>query len=70
MDGLAKAKGASISQIALAWLMAEPVLTSPNIGANSIEQLRDNLGAMDIHLTLAEKTSLDKASDWKEDGEE
>jgi aryl-alcohol dehydrogenase-like predicted oxidoreductase len=70
MDGLAKAKGASISQIALAWLMAEPVLTSPIIGANSIEQLRDNLGAMDIHLTLAEKTSLDKASAWKEDGEE
>jgi len=70
MDGLAKAKGASISQIALAWLLAEPVITSPIIGANSIEQLRDNLGAMDIHLTPAEKTSLDKASAWKEDGEE
>jgi aryl-alcohol dehydrogenase-like predicted oxidoreductase len=69
MDGLAKEKGASISQIALAWLLAEPVITSPIIGANSIEQLKDNLGAVNIHLTPAEKTALDKASTWKDDGE-
>lgn len=69
MDGLAKEKGASISQIALAWLLAEPVITSPIIGANSIEQLKDNLGAANIHLTPAEKTALDKASTWKDDGE-
>jgi aryl-alcohol dehydrogenase-like predicted oxidoreductase len=69
MDGLAKEKGASISQIALAWLLAEPVITSPIIGANSIEQLKDNLGAVNIHLTAAEKTALDKASAWKGDGE-
>jgi len=69
MDGLAKEKGASISQIALAWLLAEPVITSPIIGANSIEQLKDNLGAVNIHLTPAEKTALDKASAWKDDGE-
>ena len=69
MDGLAKEKGASISQIALAWLLAEPVITSPIIGANSIEQLKDNLGAVNIHLTPAEKTALDKASGWKDDGD-
>jgi aryl-alcohol dehydrogenase-like predicted oxidoreductase len=69
MDGLAKEKGASISQIALAWLLAEPVITSPIIGANSIEQLKDNLGAVNIHLTPAEKTALDKASAWKDDGD-
>lgn len=69
MDGLAKEKGASISQIALAWLLAEPLITSPIIGANSIEQIKDNLGAVNIHLTPAEKTALDKASAWKDDGE-
>lgn len=66
MDTLAKQKGASISQIALGWLLADPLISSPIIGANSIEQLKDNLGALDVRLTPAEKTTLDKASAWKE----
>jgi aryl-alcohol dehydrogenase-like predicted oxidoreductase len=66
MDTLAKQKGASLSQIALAWLLADPLISSPIIGANSIEQLKDNLGALDVRLTPAEKTTLDKASAWKE----
>jgi aryl-alcohol dehydrogenase-like predicted oxidoreductase len=66
MDALAKQKGASISQIALAWLLADPLISSPIIGANSIEHLKDNLGALDVRLTPAEKTILDKASAWKE----
>jgi aryl-alcohol dehydrogenase-like predicted oxidoreductase len=66
MDALAKEKAASTSQIALAWLMADPLITSPIIGANSLEQLKDNLGALDVQLTLAEKSILDKASSWKE----
>jgi aryl-alcohol dehydrogenase-like predicted oxidoreductase len=66
MDAIAKEKGASISQIALAWLLADPLITSPIIGANSIEQLKDNLGALDVRLTPAEKAILDKASAWKE----
>ena len=67
-DALAKEKGASISQIALAWLLADPLMTSPIIGANSIEQLRDNLGALNVHLTPVEKSMLDNASSWKEPG--
>jgi aryl-alcohol dehydrogenase-like predicted oxidoreductase len=66
MDALAKEKHASISQIALAWLLVDPLITSPIIGANSVEQLKDNLSAMDVHLTPAEKSALDKASAWKE----
>ncbi len=66
MDAMAKEKRSSISQIALAWLLADPLITSPIIGANSVEQLKDNLGAMDVQLTPAEKSTLDKASDWKE----
>jgi aryl-alcohol dehydrogenase-like predicted oxidoreductase len=69
MDVLAKEKRASISQIALAWLLADPLITSPIIGANSVEQFKDNLGAMDVHLTPDEKSTLDKASAWKETGE-
>ena len=69
MDTLAKEKQSSISQIALAWLLADPLMTSPIIGANSIEQLKDNLGAITVHLTLAEKTTLDNASAWKVEGD-
>ena len=69
MEGLAKARQATISQIALAWLMADPLITSPILGANSVEQLKDNLGAMEIKLTVAEKTALDNASAWMENEE-
>jgi len=69
MDALAKEKNASVSQIALAWLFADPLITSPIIGANSVEQLKDNLGALGVNLTSAEKSKLDKASAWKETAE-
>jgi aryl-alcohol dehydrogenase-like predicted oxidoreductase len=69
LDGLAKEKHASISQIALAWLLADQLITSPIIGANSVEQVKDNLGALDVRLTPAEKMLLDKASAWKEESE-
>jgi aryl-alcohol dehydrogenase-like predicted oxidoreductase len=69
LDSLAKGKGASVSQVALAWLLADPLITSPIIGANSPEQLKDNLGAVDVRLTPEEKTALDQATAWKEKGD-
>jgi aryl-alcohol dehydrogenase-like predicted oxidoreductase len=66
MDALAKEKGATISQIALAWLLADPLITSPIIGANSIDQLKDNLKAVELRLSAAEKAALDKATAWQE----
>lgn len=70
MDALARENSASISQIALAWLLADPLITSPIIGANSIEQLTDNLGAVQVRLTPAEKNLLDKQTAWEETDEE
>jgi aryl-alcohol dehydrogenase-like predicted oxidoreductase len=69
MDSLAKEKQATISQIALAWILANPLITSPILGANSVEQLKDNLGALDVQLTPAERIVLDQASAWKENEE-
>lgn len=69
LDELAKQKNASVSQVALAWLLADPLIVSPIIGANSIDQLKDNLAAVDIHLTQIEKKMLDKATAWKESAE-
>ncbi len=65
MDALAQAKNATLSQIALAWLLADPVITSPIIGANTVEQLNENLGALKVQLTPEEKASLDEASAWE-----
>jgi aryl-alcohol dehydrogenase-like predicted oxidoreductase len=70
MDELGKQKNASLSQIALAWLLADPVIISPIIGANSLEQLKDNLGAVEVHLTGAEKNALDKATTWNDEKED
>jgi aryl-alcohol dehydrogenase-like predicted oxidoreductase len=67
MSKLGREKGEySTSQIALAWLLTDPLITSPIIGPRTPEQLHDNLGAAGLQLTEQEKSQLDKASDWRE----
>jgi aryl-alcohol dehydrogenase-like predicted oxidoreductase len=63
---MAAQKGKSISQVALAWLLSNPVITSPIIGPRSLEQLQDNLGAVGFRLSSEEMTSLDQVSAWEE----
>lgn len=69
MDEIAIAHDATVSQVALAWILADPVITSPIIGATSFEQLDENLGALDVKLTVEEKGALDEMTAWdnKED---
>ncbi len=64
MDAIAQAHGVSVSQIALAWILANPLISSPIIGPNKLEQLTDNLGALDIHLTQDEMRILNEATEW------
>jgi len=59
---VADAHGASPSQVALAWLDAQPAVTSVILGARTVEQLSDNLGAVDVHLTDDELERLGTAS--------
>ena len=67
MEAMGKEKGDySISQIALAWLLSDPLITSPIIGPRTLEQLEDNLGAAGLRLSAAEKEMLDEASSWRE----
>ena len=54
LEKIATAKGASVAQVALAWLLAQPGVTSIIIGANKMTQLEDNLKAADLQLTAAE----------------
>ena len=59
---MAKEKGASVAQLALAWLLARPAVISVIIGANKIEQLHDNLKAIDVAFTTDELKLLHEAS--------
>ncbi|MFJ2773201.1 aldo/keto reductase [Streptomyces sp. NPDC087300] len=54
--------GRTPAQIALAWTLQNPAVTSPIIGARTPEQLEDNLGALDVDFTPAQLTRLDEAS--------
>lgn len=59
---VAGGRRATPAQVSLAWLLAQPTITSPIVGANSIEQLQDLLGAVDLTLTRQELKRLDVAS--------
>ena len=59
---VAAAHGASPAQVALAWLLTRPAVTSLIIGARTDEQLLDNLGAASLALTADEIEALDKVS--------
>ncbi|MFI5062004.1 MAG: aldo/keto reductase [Actinomycetales bacterium] len=54
--------GATASEVALAWLAAQPAVTSVILGARTVEQLTDNLGATDLHLSDAQLAFLSDAS--------
>ena len=55
---IAEAKGATVSQVALAWLLATEGVTAPIVGPRTYEQLEDLLGAVDVTLTDEEYARL------------
>ncbi len=59
---IADGRGASPAQVALAWLLGKPAVTSVIVGARTDEQLRDNLGAATLSLSTDERAALDKVS--------
>ena len=59
---IAKAHGATVPQVALAWILANSAVTSVIIGARKIAQLDDNLKAVDVTLTADDMNALDEAS--------
>jgi len=63
VQDVAEARGASMPQVALAWLDARPAVTSVILGARTTAQLRDNLGAAGLVLDAEEVARLDEVSD-------
>jgi len=56
-------RGVTMPQVALAWLADRPAVSSVILGARTVEQLDDNLGAAGLHLTAEETARLDAVSD-------
>ena len=63
---MAATNDVSIPQIALAWVLAQDVVTAPIVGANSPQQLEENIQALDLKLSDDDLKRLDKVSDWAE----
>jgi aryl-alcohol dehydrogenase-like predicted oxidoreductase len=59
---VARDVGKTPAQIALAWTLLDPVVTSPVLGARTPAQLEDNLGALEVELGEEHLAKLDKAS--------
>jgi L-glyceraldehyde 3-phosphate reductase len=61
LAGLAEERGQSLAQMALAWALRDPRMTSLVIGASSVGQLEDDLAALDnLAFTDAELAAIDK----------
>jgi aryl-alcohol dehydrogenase-like predicted oxidoreductase len=59
---IASGRGASPAQVALAWLLQRPGITTVIVGARTDEQLADNLGAAELALTADEHARLEQVS--------
>ena len=57
---LAEAKGCTLSQLALAWCAQQPGITSPILGPRTMEQLEDNLGALQVTVTAEDRQRVDE----------
>ena len=59
LQALAKEKGVPLSQLAVAWVMQQPGVTSPIIGPRTMEQLEDNLGSLAVQITEEDRKHVD-----------
>jgi aryl-alcohol dehydrogenase-like predicted oxidoreductase len=67
MTAIGRARGgSSVSQVALRWLLSNPLITSPIIGPRTLEQLQDNLGAAGLRLDDSEVQALNEMTTWDE----
>ena len=54
----ANQRGVTPAQLALAWVLAEPRVTCPIVGARTLSQFDDTIGGLDIKLTQEERDAL------------
>jgi aryl-alcohol dehydrogenase-like predicted oxidoreductase len=62
LEGVAAEKRVPLSQLALAWTLVQPGISSSIIGPRTLEQLEDNLGALSLTLSPEELQRIDQIS--------
>jgi L-glyceraldehyde 3-phosphate reductase len=61
LDKIAKSRGQTLAQMAIAWVLRDPVVTSALAGASSVEQLEQNVAALDkVEFSSAELAEIDR----------
>ena len=65
MEAIGKGHGKTIAQVSIAWVLGNPLITAPIVGARNCEQLQESLGAADFRLTEEEMTKLNEMTAWK-----
>jgi 1-deoxyxylulose-5-phosphate synthase len=65
---LAKARGLTMAQVGLGWLLSKPMITAPILGVTKLDQLKDAVGAVDVTLSPEEIASLEAPRDRVELG--
>ena len=58
---MARELGATANQVVLAWLMGGELPVIPLVGASSVAQLEESLGAVDLELSAPQRARLDQA---------
>jgi len=62
MKNMASSHRATPAQVAIAWVLSKPFVSSVLIGANTMQQLEDNLGAADLKLRKEDLATLDEST--------
>ncbi|CAM3205358.1 Aldo-keto reductase [Deinococcus saxicola] len=65
LQAVADARQAKPAQVALAWLLAQPGMTAPIVGANSVAQLQELLGTLELQLGQDDLDRVSQVSDWE-----
>jgi aryl-alcohol dehydrogenase-like predicted oxidoreductase len=64
LEEIGQAHGKSITATALAWMLSNPVITAPIIGANTVEQLNEGLSAVGYRLSADDVKTLNDITKW------
>lgn len=62
-EAIAREHGVPVAHVALAWLLAKPAITAPIIGARTVQQLEEVVGATALTLSAEEVAALDTATE-------
>jgi len=62
---IAQRHGSTPTRVTLAWMLKQPFVTAPIIGANTTDQLADLMGAPGLELSEEEVGEISVAADWE-----